>query len=97
MRFALAVALLFGLLLSGRFDTGEARSDAHGPLRALRTTTTVGAGRTAVALLIAGVGLLNAASAPWAHGIGVTALLAAVVLGFVAIVPVTLTEDPGEP
>jgi cytochrome d ubiquinol oxidase subunit II len=92
-----SLGLLFGLLLSGRFDASAARSDTHGPLHALRTTTTVGAGRAALALLIAGVGLLNAASAPWAHGVGVTALLAAVVLGFLAIVPVILSEDPGEP
>ena len=40
-----SLGLLFGLLLSGRFDAGAARGDAPGPLRALRATTTVGAGR----------------------------------------------------
>jgi cytochrome d ubiquinol oxidase subunit II len=91
-----SLGLLFGLLLRGRFDPGAATTDADGPLRALRTITPVGTGRAAVALLIAGVGLLNVASAPWAHGIGVTALLAAVVLGFAAIVPAVLGEDaPG--
>jgi len=52
-----------------------------------------GGGRRAIALLIAGVGLLNVASVPWAHAIGVTALLGAVVLGFVALVPAVLADE----
>jgi cytochrome d ubiquinol oxidase subunit II len=89
-----SLGLLFGLLLRGRFDAGAAYADSPARARALPAGTGVGAGRGALALLIAGVGLLNVASASWAHGIGVTALLAAVVLGFVAIVPAMLAEDP---
>ena len=49
--------------------------------------------RVAVALLIAGVGFLNAADAGWAHLIGVFALFGFIVIGFAAIVPRALAED----
>jgi cytochrome d ubiquinol oxidase subunit II len=49
--------------------------------------------RAAVALLIVGVGLLNAADAGWAHLIGVFALFGFMVIGFAAIVPRALAED----
>ena len=89
-----SLGLLFGMLLSGRFDTGGLPANAPARARALPAGSRIGAGRGAVALLLAGVGLLNVAGAPWAHGIGVTALLAAVVLGFASIVPAVLAEDP---
>jgi cytochrome d ubiquinol oxidase subunit I len=41
-----------------------------------------------------GIGLLNVASAPWAHAIGVLALAAAAIGGVAAIVPRALA-DPG--
>ena len=44
-------------------------------------------GRVAVALLLAGFGLLTVADAGVAHAFGVTALLAFVVVGFFAAVP----------
>jgi len=89
-----SLGLLFGLLLSGRFDAGAAHAVAsESRPSALPAGVGVGAGRGAVALLIAGVGLLNVASAPRAHAIGVTALLAAVVLGFVALVPAVLADE----
>ncbi|MEO8967732.1 MAG: cytochrome d ubiquinol oxidase subunit II [Solirubrobacteraceae bacterium] len=93
-----SLGLLFGLLLRGRFDEGAAHTGAGaagiaaGARPRALVAAGVGAGRGAVALLIAGVGLLNVAGAPWAHGIGVTALLGAVVLGFVAIVPAMASE-----
>jgi cytochrome d ubiquinol oxidase subunit II len=44
--------------------------------------------RLAVACLIVGVGLLTVANAAWAHALGVTALFAFMVAGFLALVPV---------
>jgi cytochrome d ubiquinol oxidase subunit II len=83
-----ALALLFRLTLTGQF-------------RAAETTSTIGSSaqresgslrmpaRLALACLLAGIGLLNVASAPWAHALGVTCLFAFVVLAFSAIaVPV---------
>jgi hypothetical protein len=42
----------------------------------------------AVASLIVGFGLLTVANAAWAHAVGVTALFAFVVAGFLALMPV---------
>ncbi|HEY1568512.1 MAG TPA: hypothetical protein VGF68_15905, partial [Solirubrobacteraceae bacterium] len=47
----------------------------------------------ALALLIAGVGFLNAADAGWAHFIGVFALFGFIIIGFAAIVPRALADD----
>ena len=46
-----------------------------------------------MALLIVGIGLLNAADAPWAHAIGVVSLLAFMIVAFAALVPRSLAED----
>ena len=40
-----------------------------------------------------GVGFLNAASAPWAHAIGVVCLFGFIIVAFAAIVPRALAED----
>ena len=50
-------------------------------------------GRLAVAFLIVGIGMLNAADAPWAHAIGVVSLLAFITVAFAALVPKALAED----
>ena len=52
--------------------------------------------RLAVALLIVGVGFLNAADAGWAHAIGVVALFGFMIIAFAAIVPRAIAEDPDE-
>ena len=52
--------------------------------------------RVAVALLIVGIGFLNAADAGWAHAIGVFALFGFMIIGFAAIVPRALGEDPDQ-
>ena len=49
--------------------------------------------RLAVAFLIVGVGLLNVASAPWAHAIGVVSLFGFIIAAFAAIVPRALADD----
>jgi cytochrome d ubiquinol oxidase subunit II len=49
--------------------------------------------KIAVALLIVGIGLLNAADAAWAHAIGVVSLFGFMVVAFAAIVPRALATD----
>ena len=87
-----SLALLFGLLLRGRFDPGAINGDSRPP----STAALVSASRrgllvrSAGASLVAGVGLLNVADAGWAHAIGVICLIAFVVLGFGAVGPARL-------
>ena len=73
---------------------------AAGPAGAAGPTGAAGGGdsvpafpaRVPIALTAVGIGLLNVASAPWAHTIGVLALLAAVIGGVLAIVPRALAD-----
>ena len=85
-----ALALLFRLTLAGRFDE-QPRSPAPPPVPGRREAPTGLLTRTAVACLIVGFGLLTVADAGWAHAVGVTALFAFMVAGFLALVPV---EEP---
>jgi cytochrome d ubiquinol oxidase subunit II len=79
-----SLALLFRLALTGRFQAAEMVGTETVPgLRGVRPRLL---GRSAIACLIAGFGLLNVADAQWAHGVGVVCLLSFVVLGFRAII-----------
>jgi cytochrome d ubiquinol oxidase subunit II len=49
--------------------------------------------RTSVACLIAGVGLLTAADAGWAHAVGVALLLSFIALGFPSALPPDVFSD----
>jgi cytochrome d ubiquinol oxidase subunit II len=83
-----SLALLFSLVLTGRFDRErpfEVPSSAAGAV--LRASRPGLLGRSAAACLIAGIGFLNVADAGWAHAVGVVCLFAFVGLGFVLIVP----------
>ena len=73
-----SLALLFRLTLRGELDHGE------GVVAARPQAMRPGAGgtRLAAALLIAGVGFLTAADAPWAHAIGVVCFFGFAVAGF---------------
>ncbi|MEA2256854.1 MAG: cytochrome bd ubiquinol oxidase subunit, partial [Solirubrobacteraceae bacterium] len=92
-----SLLLLFRLTLGGRLrgygDDGDAATErpptATGLLAASLDRALV---RAALACLIAGVGLLNVADAGWAHAVGVVALLAFVVLGFRAALPLEPAE-----
>jgi cytochrome d ubiquinol oxidase subunit II len=99
-----SLGLLFGLLLRGQLgghgaadaaDAGVAGAGGGAAAAALGRAprSTPLQARVAVALLIAGVGFLNAADAGWAHLIGVFALFGFMVIGFAAIVPRALVED----
>jgi len=82
-----SLALLFRLTLTGRFDHG--RSQQAAPRTRVREEARPALlARLAVACLIVGFGLLTIANAAWAHALGVTALFAFVVAGFLALVPV---------
>jgi len=77
-----SLGLLFGLTLRGRFHQPAAEQPAAaGARRRGRLRTRLGA-RAALALLIAGFGLLNVAEASWAHAVGVVCLAGFVVSGF---------------
>jgi cytochrome bd ubiquinol oxidase subunit II len=80
-----SLAVLFRLALAGRFQADEntVPDKIAQPLRAIRPGLLA---RLAVALLIAGFGLLNVANADWAHAVGVVCLLCFVLVGFRAII-----------
>jgi cytochrome d ubiquinol oxidase subunit II len=73
-----SLALLFRLTLRGELDHGGGRVAARP--QAIRAGA--GGARIAVAFLVAGVGFLTAADAPWAHAIGVVCFFAFAVAGF---------------
>jgi cytochrome d ubiquinol oxidase subunit II len=87
-----SLALLFRLALGGRLDEAHppaAATPAPAPPIAPAGTPRRGAlaARCAVALLLAGFGLLTVADAGWAHAIGVVCLLAFVPAGVIAVSP----------
>jgi cytochrome d ubiquinol oxidase subunit II len=85
-----ALALLFRLVLTGRF---ELPFETARPLPGIAVTFRTGLfARAAVASLVVGVGLTTIAEAPWAHAVGVCALLAFVVLAFPAALPPEVTR-----
>jgi cytochrome d ubiquinol oxidase subunit II len=89
-----SLALLFSLTLRGQLHPSDAQS---APAPGARSWSPLGPGlgtRVAVALLIGVVGFLNAADAPWAHAVGVVCLFAFVIVGFLAIVPPALADEP---
>jgi cytochrome bd ubiquinol oxidase subunit II len=89
-----SLGLLFSLTLRGRFDPNAEPHTPPTPAQVLRATTGPRFGaRLAVAFLIAGVGLLNAASAPWAHAIGVVSLFGFMITAFLEIAPQALAGD----
>jgi cytochrome d ubiquinol oxidase subunit II len=82
-----SLGLLFRLVLGGRLGHG-AETPAGAPRQAAAAALAHGLlGRVAVALLVAGFGLLTVAEAGLAHAFGVVALLAFVVVGFLAAAP----------
>ena len=94
-----SLALLFRLVLGGRFDP-EAASEPAPPLTVKAVAAAAAPGlmaRLAGACLIAGFGLLTIADAGWAHAVGVVSLLAFVVFGFVAVAPTELATDEFSP
>jgi cytochrome d ubiquinol oxidase subunit II len=89
-----SLALLFRLTLAGELDhaAGERASPAPPPPLARRARGRLAA-RVSLACAIAGVGLLTFADASWAHAVGVVALFAFVLAGFVAVGPAALAAE----
>ncbi len=91
-----SLGLLFALLLRGHLgEPGEDAQPSPGvaAIVPLATRGTTARARLAAALLIIGVGMLNAADAPWAHAVGVFSLFAFMIVAFAAIVPAALAQD----
>jgi cytochrome d ubiquinol oxidase subunit II len=83
-----SLALLFRLVLSGRLAEGGEGVDFRPTTpRLVRTSRQGFLARAALACLIAGIGLLTAAEAAWAHALGVVSLFGFVALGFPAALP----------
>jgi cytochrome d ubiquinol oxidase subunit II len=98
-----SLGLLFRLLLRGQLDQARPEREQEPPAgRPLEARAGL-MGRIAVALLVAGFGLLNVAEAGWTHAIGALCLVGFVVMGFVAAVPLEpagrgsppARQDPG--
>lgn len=93
-----SLALLFRLVLSGRLaESGEDHELRALPPRLVRASRHGLLARTALACLIAGIGLLTIAEAGWAHALGVVSLLGFVALGFPAALPPEAAPDMYEP
>jgi len=92
-----SLALLFRLLLHGAFDRTDDRAEPTPPARALLAASAPGLlGRVAGGCLIAGIGLLTAAEAGWAHAAGVLCLAGFIVSGFIAVAPAELAAAGAE-
>lgn len=86
-----SLALLFTLTLRGRLGYEGSGADAPapaGPAGALAASRPGLLARISIACLLLTLGLLTLADAAWAHAVGVIALLACVLTGFRAAVPV---------
>ncbi len=82
-----SLALLFGLVLRGRFDPDRAASETPLPGPVMSALSSGLLARAAGAGLVIGIGLLTVAGAGWAHAVGVAALLGSAVAAFVAVAP----------
>ncbi|MGH3795500.1 MAG: cytochrome d ubiquinol oxidase subunit II [Pseudonocardiaceae bacterium] len=92
-----SLALLFRLVLRGRFDPGAATAPAAEVVPAARPARGQGlrAG-SAVGCLVVGGGLLVLADRGWEHAVGVVLLAGFVVLGYLACTPADIAaDDPG--
>jgi cytochrome d ubiquinol oxidase subunit II len=87
-----ALAWLFRLVLSGRFDQPETQPHQPPASELLHTTARGLSARVAVALLIVGFGFTTVADSSWAHAVGVTALLGFIALAFPAALPPTVNS-----
>src|SRR4051812_40064684 len=87
-----SLALLFSLVLRGRFDTARPL-ESGGPIEVLRASRTGLTLRAALACFVAGLGFLTIAEPGWAHAIGVFAFAGFILLGFATIVPRDLGEE----
>ncbi len=89
-----SLALLFGLVLRGRFDPGrEEVPAAERPPASAGTSMQSRLGVIAAVCLAVGCGLMVFVDTSWARVVGVFALLGFVFAGFVALAAAALTND----
>jgi hypothetical protein len=90
-----SLALLFRLVLGGTFDRHTTPTDtAPSPPTLLAASSAGIAARIAAAALLAGIGFLTIADAPWAHAIGILSLLGFAIAGFNALTPTQTAAKP---
>jgi cytochrome d ubiquinol oxidase subunit II len=87
-----ALALLFGLVLRGRFDRKLPAPDMARSAEIAGDARTLVAVAVAVACLLVGSGLLLVIERPWATALGVLALLAFIATAFVALTTRPLSD-----
>jgi cytochrome d ubiquinol oxidase subunit II len=88
-----SLALLFRLVLGGRLGGPATPAQSSPGMTVIGASRAGLLGRGAIVCLLAGVGLLTVADAPWAHAIGVVALLAFIVVAFAAVRPEELAKQ----
>jgi cytochrome bd ubiquinol oxidase subunit II len=88
-----SLVLLFGLVLRGRFDPHVVESKAASPLAARAAGKERLLGVAAGVCLALGGTLTFFFETSWAHIVGVSALLAFVGLGFVALASIVVSDD----
>jgi cytochrome d ubiquinol oxidase subunit II len=92
-----SLALLFRLVLGGRFDYAPEAIWSASQGRAVVSASGAGVlSRSAGACFVAGVGLLTLADAGWAHALGIASLLGFIILGFLAVAPSELARADAE-
>jgi cytochrome d ubiquinol oxidase subunit II len=86
-----SMGLLFRLTLTDRLQDDEPTlaTAASDTARGLRDSPS---GRSAIAFLVAGIALLTAAEASWAHAVGVVCLFGFVVSEFAARLPIVIGQ-----
>jgi cytochrome bd ubiquinol oxidase subunit II len=88
-----SLGLLFGLVLRGDLDhAAQSAAGAPGTPSGLPSAPSSVHARLAIAGLIGGLGLLTAADASWAHGLGVACLFVCMIFAFLAVGPAQLAE-----
>jgi cytochrome d ubiquinol oxidase subunit II len=95
-----SLALLFRMTLGGTLR-GEGPPADDAPARPSATALVAAArqgllARVAVACLVAGFGFLTVLNPGWAHAVGLAALAAFIVIGFLAVLPEDLTAPAAD-
>jgi cytochrome d ubiquinol oxidase subunit II len=88
-----SLALLFGLVLRGRFDPGAATPAQHIPRPTHSARGQLLRGWLALGCLLLGAGLLVLGDSGWAHAAGVLCLVGFMVLGYLACAPSDIAAD----
>jgi cytochrome d ubiquinol oxidase subunit II len=80
-------------LIADNEEVDRATSLPRSPAQLLSASARGLSGRAAIALFLAGIGLLNGANAAWAHILGVLAFSACIILGVLAVAPTQMADS----